>query len=150
MRDPRGVVCHWKGGRVRIYTRTSRNAWRGLYFYWLPAGHLNGREDAPKRHWNGRLLGRVVLSPPYEQNGPRLNIAVPLGWYVACSGQYHPRVRGVRIPLPWVRWKYPAGRVRVFLHRQSGRFWHNVNGIHGWGSTIRAERIEWERARGAR
>jgi hypothetical protein len=33
-----------------------------------------------------------------------------------------------RIGLPYVRWRYPAGRVRMLAYRVSARFWHSLDG----------------------
>lgn len=89
-------------------------AWRGLYLY-----------------LRDKQLGRIVLDP----NGgckPRLDIAIPVGWYLSCAKLRYPRLFVIKIPLPYIKWKWPCGRLRLCLYKLSSRFYHNLDGRYGW------------------
>lgn len=92
-------------------------AWRGRYLYTS----------------KGTLVARATLDPNHGI-APNLRIALPLGWYRSCAGDLYPRLREIRIPMPWVRYRPNMGRLRSWLYQKAQWFWHKMDGRYGWGS----------------
>lgn len=100
-------------------------AWRGRYLY-----------------FRGHQLGRVVLSPRNETgNRPHLTVAVPVGWYTSCAGIRCVRLASVRMPLPYVPWRWCMAtryaRPVVALYQLSTWFWCRMDGRYGWAGSCR-------------
>lgn len=94
-----------------------RCAWRGTYLY----------TD------RGTQVARIVLDPVRE-TGPDLSIAFPVGWYRrGCDGRRFPRLVQLRFPMPTLRWKYPAGRLRMAAYQWINAFWHSLDGRYSRG-----------------
>jgi hypothetical protein len=106
-------------------------AWRGRYLY-LHMKDSNG---------SGRLLARATIDPSPNScrwhKRANLSIALPIGWYTSCAGLRYPRLLELDIPLPYMHWHHPMGGVRLALYKLSSRFWHNMDGRYGWGSSYR-------------
>ena len=93
-------------------TKATGCAWRGVYI-----------DDD-----HGRQLARAIVDP----NGgvrPTLTLAVAIG-RDEHRNRLHPRLAAVRIPLPYVGWRYPMGRIRRACYRISQRFWRGIDGRH--------------------
>lgn len=83
-------------------------AWRAVYFYY--------------RHSDGlmRKFLHLSIDPSDCYTRPTFSGSV---------GRWSWRIR-----LPVVRWKPNAGPVRRVMYSLSSRFWHGMDGRHGWGS----------------
>lgn len=101
-----------------ITAATSKGTcWRGVYFYLSDLQYPN----------NGKQLGRLVLDPSTDY-GPKITIAFPVGIYRSCADIYYPKLAVIRIPLPKLKWKYPASKLYLRLYQLSQRFWFSLDG----------------------
>ncbi len=98
--------------------------WQGTYVYWDPS--------YTPRALSHPLIARLYVDPRGNTTcnrwaNPTLHIGLTLGWWRRESDKRcFPKLRSLKIPLPYLRWKHPESSIRGALWKVSSRFWHWV------------------------
>jgi hypothetical protein len=119
----------------------------------MPGGSAQWNTGSdPHRHFTGAaevivVVDRDIVVDPGLGTGHEPQLTLGLPWLALRRGDRGPevvvrfRVKAVRIPMPYVPWRYvmrsPAGSLRMRAYQLSQRFWHGMDGRYGWGGSCK-------------
>lgn len=111
-----------------------RCAWRGFYLYWLGApSHFRSVYHTQDFGRLKTMLMRLTIDPTASK--PHITFGMRYRFW----GPRWAREFSVTIPLPFLRWKPNASRLRRALYRRSSWLQHRLDGRYGWGTEAHRE-----------